>query len=77
MGHRKKMLSWEIKTGWNNGIRSWWDSSLFDTWLRSHAIAEISTIIEDVECINNDWKFLDVPGLGWFDIRKLSVGNRA
>lgn len=55
-----------IKTGWNRSKRTLWDSSLFDTWLRCLAIAEICTVLTDEPYASLDWQFLSTPGLGWF-----------
>ncbi len=66
--HMKNILKTNttIKTGWNRSKRTFWDSSLFDTWLRCLTIAEICTVLTDEPYASLDWQFLSAPGLGWF-----------
>lgn len=66
--HMKKILRnfSTIRRGWTRSKRTLWDSSLFDTWFRCLAIAEICTVLTDEPYASLDWQFLSTPGLGWF-----------
>lgn len=66
--HMKKILRnfSTIRRGWTRSERTLWDSSLFDTWFRCLAIAEICTVLTDEPYASLDWQFLSTPGLGWF-----------
>ena len=55
-----------LKTGWASQPRDWAESSIFDTWFRCVTIAEISKVLPDTPYASFPWKFLSVPGLGWF-----------
>lgn len=56
----------KLKTGWTSQARDWSESSVFDTWFRSLTIAEICCVLTDMPYAGFPWKFLSVPGLGWF-----------
>ena len=66
--HMKKILRHysSIRTGWNRSKRTLWERSLFDTWLRCLAIAEICTVLTEEPYASLNWQFLSTPGLGWF-----------
>jgi hypothetical protein len=55
-----------LKTGWASQPRAWSTSSVFDTWFRCVAIAEIGKILGESPYACYPWKFLSIPGLGWF-----------
>jgi hypothetical protein len=61
-------LRWplRLRTGWADQPRAWNESSIFDTWFRCLTIAEISEVLTDTPYAALEWKFLSVPGLGWF-----------
>ncbi len=66
--HMKKILRdfSTIRRGWTRIGRTLWDSSLWDTWFRCLAIAEICTVLTDEPYASVDWQFFSTPGLGWF-----------
>ena len=55
-----------IQTVWNTEPRLRSTSSVFDTWLRCAAIAEVSTVLTESPYAQMDWQFMDAPGVGWF-----------
>ena len=61
--HLKKM----IKTGWSSGARNWSDSSLWDTWFRVLAIAEIDTVLNPETALQR-WNRINTPNFSWFAI---------
>jgi len=55
-----------LRNGWAKEPRAVNESSLFDTWFRCLTIAEISHVLTDLPWAQYPWRFLTVPGLGWF-----------
>jgi len=58
-------LAKPLRTGWSTEGRRWTDSSIWDTWFRVLALAEIETVLSP-EPQSSVWRRVDFPNFGWF-----------
>lgn len=61
----QRHLNTRQKTGWSSQSWGWSQSSLWDTWFRTLAIAEIETVL-DPSAARTKWQVLRAPNFGWF-----------
>lgn len=54
-----------IETGWSNVGRRWDQSSLWDTWFRLLALAEIEIVLKK-KPFSTTWQPIPAPNFGWF-----------
>jgi len=61
----QRQLKTKLETGWSAVGRDWSQSSLWDTWFRTLAVAEIETVLFPAVA-TQWWRRLDTPNFGWF-----------
>jgi hypothetical protein len=57
-------LNRRIETGWSDDGRAWDQSSLWDTWFRLLALAEIERILTP-DTLSAEWQGIPAPNFGW------------
>ena len=61
----QRHLKTKLRTGWSAVGRDCSQSSIWDTWFRTLAIAEIETVLSPAVAVQK-WRALGVPNFGWF-----------